>query len=187
MMLEVKPHIKYYLVKLIIFTILAVLVFIFREPLVGENVLKYFIGALMVAYGVDEIAFNVVTKRSQFYFENKTYLGLVELILGITTIIMPFEDYSHVCIIWATWSIIRESYEIKELVTEIRSITWTLISGLESIAVIIFSIMLIAEPTAHHAMIHIYLLLAELILSPLVPLLDEVMEKRKEQKKSENQ
>ena len=119
--------------------------------------------------------------------ESKTYLGLVELILGITTIIMPFEDYSHVCIIWATWSIIRESYEIKELVTEIRSITWTLISGLESIAVIIFSIMLIAEPTAHHAMIHIYLLLAELILSPLVPLLDEVMEKRKEQKKSENQ
>ena len=179
MMLEVKPHIRYYLVKLIISVILTVLVFVFREQLV-EN-LKYFIGALMIAYGVEGIAFEIFNKHQAFYFESKTYLGLVELILGLTTLLVPL-DYSYVCIIWATWSIIRESYELKELVTEIRSITWTIISGIESITVIVLSIMLIAEPTAHHAMIHIYLLLAELILNPLVPLLDETMEERKKKK-----
>ena len=57
---------------------------------------------------------------------------------------MPLE-YSAVCIIWATWSIVRESHEIKELVTEIVSVPLTIISGLESIAVIVLSIMLISE------------------------------------------
>ena len=80
---------------------------------------------------------------------------------------------------YSTWSIIRESYEIKELVTEIKSVTLTIISGIESIAVIVFSIMLIAEPGEHHALIHIYLLLFELILTPLVPLLDEIIEQKK--------
>ncbi len=91
---------------------------------------------------------------------------------------MPLE-YSAVCIIWATWSIVRESHEIKELVTEIVSVPLTIISGLESIAVIVLSIMLISEPTHHHALIHIYLLLAELILTPLVPMLDEYFESKK--------
>ena len=110
----------------------------------------------------------------------------MELILGLTTLIMPLE-YSAVCIIWATWSIVRESHEIKELVTEIVSVPLTIISGLESIAVIVLSIMLIAEPTHHHAMIHIYLLLAELILTPLVPMLDEYFESKKHKANEEKQ
>ena len=39
--------------------------------------------------------------------------------------------------------------------------------------------MLIAEPGEHHAMIHLYLLLFEFILTPLVPLLDEIIEQKK--------
>ena len=86
------------------------------------------------------------------------------------------------CVIWATWSIVRESFEIKELVTEIKSWTLTIISGIESIAVIVFSVMLILEPGEHHAMIHMYLLLFELILTPLIPLLDEILLERKAKK-----
>ena len=83
---------------------------------------------------------------------------------------------------WATWSIVRESFEIKELVTEIKSWTLTFLSGAESIAVIVFSVMLILEPGEHHAMIHIYLLLLELLLTPLIPLLDEILLERKHKK-----
>lgn len=179
-----KPHIRYHFVKLIVSTILATLVFIFREPLV-EN-LKYFIGSLMLVYGVEEIAFEIYGHHLKFYQKGKTYLGLVEVILGLTTLIMPLE-YSAVCIIWATWSIIRESHEIKELVTEIVSVPLTIISGLESIAVIVLSIMLIAEPTHHHAMIHIYLLLVELVLTPLVPMLDEYFELKKHKANEEKE
>ena len=174
--MEEKPHIKYHLVKLIVCVIGAIIIFVFREQIVEH--LKYFIGGLMLVYGVEEIAFEFYCHHLKLYKKGKTYLGLVELILGLTTLIMPLE-YSAVCIIWATWSIVRESHEIKELVTEIVSVPLTIISGLESIAVIVLSIMLIAEPTHHHAMIHIYLLLVELILTPLVPMLDEYFESKK--------
>lgn len=173
-----KPHLRYHLVKLIVCVILSILVLVFREQLVHLNNLKYFIGALMVAYGLDEIAFEVYCHKLHFIHEHKTYLGLVELVLGATMLILAL-DYEAVCVIWATWSIIRESYEIKELVTEIKSITLTVISGVESVAVIVLSIMLIAEPGEHHAMIHLYLLLFEFILTPLVPLLDEIIEQKK--------
>ena len=173
-----KPHLRYHFFKLIVCVILAILVFIFREQLVHLNHLKFFIGALMVAYGLDEIAFEAYCHKLHFIHAHKTYLGVIELVLGVTTLILDL-DYEAVCIIWATWSIIRESYEIKELVTEIKSITLTIVSGIESIAVIVLSIMLIAEPGEHHALIHIYLLLFEFILTPLVPLVDEFIEKKK--------
>ena len=176
-----KPHIKYHLFKLVACVIISVLIFVFREQLVHLDVLKYFIGGLMVAYGLDEIAFEIYLHKLGFIHENKTYLGLIELVLGVTLLILKL-DYEAVCVIWATWSIVRESYEIKELVTEIKSVILTIVSGVESIAVIVLSIMLIAEPGEHHALIHLYLLIFELILTPLVPLLDELIEVKKEKK-----
>lgn len=173
-----KPHVRYHFFKLIVCVIVAVVMFIFREQLVHLNHLKFFIGALMVAYGLDEIAFEVYCHKLHFIHEHKTYLGLIELVLGGATLLLEL-DYEAVCIIWATWSIVRESYEIKELVTEIKSVTLTILSGIESVAVIVLSIMLIADPGEHHALIHIYLLLFELILNPLIPLLDELIEKKK--------
>ena len=173
-----KPHLRYHFFKLIVCVVLSVLILIFREQLVHLNHLKFFIGALMAAYGLDEIAFEAYCHKLHFIHEHKTYLGIIELVLGVTTLILNL-DYEAVCIIWATWSIVRESYEIKELVTEIKSITLTIISGIESIAVIVLSIMLIAEPGEHHALIHIYLLIIELVLNPLIPLGDEIIEKKK--------
>ena len=181
-----KPHVRYHFFKLIVCVILTVLVFIFREQLVHLDGIKYFIGGLMVAYGLDEIAFEVYCHKLHFIHEHKTYLGLIDLVLGGAMLLLTL-DYEAVCIIWATWSIVRESYEIKELVTEIKSITLTLLSVAESIAVIILSIMLIAEPGEHHALIHIYLLMVELVLNPLIPLLDEIIEKKKQAKQEKKE
>ena len=187
---EEKSHIKYLIVKLAIFVVLAVLVFIFREQLVEH--LKYFIGGLILLYGVEEILFEVIFHGKNFWKCEKTYLGLVELILGITLFFFPLDATAEevvkmTCVIWAAWSIIREAFEIRELIVEIKSVILTIISGIESVAAIVLSVMLLLEPGEHHAMIHLYLLLAELVLTPLVPLLDEVIEERKnkraEQKK----
>lgn len=182
---EEKSHIKYLFVKLAIFVVLAVLVFIFREQLIKN--IKYFIGGLMLLYGVEEVLFEVIFHSKNFWKCEKTYLGLVELILGITLFFFPLEGSAEeiikmACVIWAAWSIIREAFEIRELVVEIKSVVLTIISGIESVAVIVLSVMLILEPGEHHAMIHLYLLLAELVLTPLVPLLDEVIEERKKKR-----
>ena len=88
-------------------------------------------------------------------------------------------SYESVCVIWATWSILRESYEIKEIACELKNIVPKVISGVESIVVIVFSILLLIEPGHHHALIHLYLLLAELLITPLTPLLDELLTNKK--------
>ena len=180
---EEKSHIKYYSIKLGVYTVLAVLVFIFREPLV-EN-LKYFIGGLMLLYGLEEILFEVLYSRHHILHQGKIYLSFIELLLGIVVLVvnMPDElEIMYVCIIWATWSILREAYEIKEIFSEIKCLVPKIISGTESLVIIVFSVLLIMEPGEHHAMIHLYLLLAELIISPLTPLLDETLAKKKEKK-----
>ena len=191
---EEKSHIKYLFVKLGIFAILSactlVGVFMFKEQLVEH--LKFVIGGLMLIYGVEEILFEVLFHGKNFWKCEKTYLGFVELILGTTLFFYPLEANAEeivkmTCVIWAAWSIIREAFEIRELVVEIKSIVLTIISGIESVAVIVLSIMLIAEPGEHHAMIHLYLLTIEFILNPLVPLLDEFIEKKKAELKQKNE
>ena len=177
-----KSHIKYFAIKLGIYALIAILVFVFREQLIAN--LKFFIGGLMILYGVEEVIFEVIYHGINFWKENKVYLGFIELIFGSVLMFSPL-DLETTCVIWATWSIVREAFEIKELVTEIKSNVLTIISGIESLAVIVLSVMLILEPGEHHALIHLYLLLAELILTPLVPLLDEIMIEKKNEKKEE--
>ena len=147
-----RSHIRYLIIKLVTFSLLAICVFIFTEHLVEH--LKYFIGGLMLLYGLEEILFEIIFKDKRFWYKDKIYLGLIEIILGVVLLVAPI-TIEHTCVIWATWSIVREAFETKELVTEIKSWTLTIISGIESIAVIVLSVMLILEPGEHHAMIHI--------------------------------
>lgn len=177
-----KSCIKYNLIKLGVYIVLAVLVFIFRETLV--EYLKYFIGGLMVLYALEEILFIILHHIHHILHQDKVYLGFIELVLGIVLLCVNV-SYESVCIIWATWSILRESYEIKEVFCEIHHIAPKIVSGVESIVVIVFSIMLIIEPGEHHALIHLYLLLAELVIAPLTPLLDELLMRKKEKKADE--
>lgn len=177
-MTEHRSHLEYNFVKLGVYVLLGVFVFIFREKLVEH--LKYFIGSLMIFYALEEMLFEFIYARKLFYKQNKVYLGLVELILGICLLTINF-SIEVTCIIWATWSILREAFEVEEIVSELHNIVPKIISGVESIAAIVFSILLIIEPGEHHAMIHIYLLLAELVVTPLTPVLDEILSKRKAQ------
>ena len=177
-----KPHVIYHLVKLGVFTALAVLVFLFREWMVEH--LRYFIGSLMLLYASEEVLFDMLFERHHIFHAGKIYLALAETILGVTLFVAPL-SIEVTCIIWATWSILRECQEIKEIIIYLKHILPRILSGVESIAAIVLSVMLIVEPGEHHAMIHIYLLLFELVLNPLVPLLDELFEKRKEKKEEE--
>lgn len=170
-----KNCITYNLIKLGVYVILAVLIFIFRTELV-EN-LKFFIGGLMILYAVEEILFIALHHIHHIFHEDKVYLGFIELVLGVVLLCANLSIES-VCIIWATWSILRESYEIKEIACELKNIVPKIVSGAESLVIIVFSIMLLIEPGEHHAMIHLYLLLVELVVAPLTPLLDELLTKK---------
>ena len=167
-----KSEIKYLSIKLVIYTILSILVIVFRHEFTEH--LKPFIGTLMIVYGIEGILYEALFHKLHLIHENKSYLGLIELIFGVVLIASPLK-FEYVCIIWATWSIVRESYEFKEIVSDMHTIIPRILSGVESVVVIVFSVMLILEPGEHHALTHMILLSVELILSPLVVLLDELL------------
>ena len=172
----------YLVVKLALYIVFAVMVGVFQNHLL--NSLQYFIGALMIFYGVGDFAFSVIMYRKKFYHEDKPYFGVVEIILGFGVLFanLPFEA---VCVTWATWSIMREVVEIKEVVLELKRWLPRVISLVESIAIIAFSIILIFIPDDSHVTTHLRILTIELILAPLIPLLDLILTKEPAQKAKE--
>ena len=177
-----KPHVIYHLVKLAIFIAIAIIIFFFRVWMVEH--LRHFIGSLMLLYASEEVLFDMLFERKNVWHAGKIYLALAETILGVSIYFIPV-SIETTCVIWATWSILRECQEIKEIIVYLKHILPRILSGVESLAAIVLSVMLIIEPGEHHAMIHIYLLLVELVLNPLVPLLDELLSKKKEEKVEE--
>lgn len=171
----------YYIAKLAVYTILAILVLVLTDNLLEH--LRPFIGGLMILYGVEEMLHGFLFHRHHFFHEGKIYLGLIELIFGAILIASDLK-FEYVCIIWATWSIVRESYEFEEIAVDIKTLIPKIVSCSESIVVIVLSVLLILEPGHHHALTHMYLLVVELILSPLIILMDELLlnylKKRKE-------
>lgn len=155
--------------KLICFLIGAVLVFFFREFLV-EN-LRWFIGGLIVLYGALGILALALEKKKPIYEEHEFLFSAIEILIGLTLLVF-IKEYATICVVWAVWSILRESIELKEIVAGELHPVLAVISGIESIAVIVLSITLMMEPGEHHAMIHTYFLCLELTLSGVIPVLN---------------
>ena len=179
--MEEKNFARYHFIKLIVYLIIGVSVIVFRETLI--DYLKYLIGGLLILYSAEEITFDVIFFREHIFHREKIYLGIVEFILGV--VLLAFDhEFTSCCIVWATWSIVRESYEIKDIMCELKALGSRIISGVESLVIIGFSISLILHPTEHHAMIHMYLILLELVCTPLVYLNEELLMRKKEHKEN---
>lgn len=157
------------LTRLIVFIICAVLLLVFNEFFL-EN-LRWFIGGLIVLYGTLGILALILAKVKPIYEGQGFLFFAVEILLGLTTLCF-IKEYATVCVIWAVWSILRESVELEEIVERELHPSLAVFSGIESVAVIVLSVMLMIEPGEHHAMIHSYLLVVELVLAALIPVIN---------------
>ncbi|MBP5342726.1 hypothetical protein J6Y73_02230 [bacterium] len=162
--------------KFAFYLLLGVLVLIFNEPLL--EYVPYLVGSVMLLYGIEDSILKLALKE----FKEEIGKSLDNLLIIMLGIILFFlnkpEQFAVVCIIWSTWSILREEWEIKEKAIEnSKSLIISIVNVIESIVVIIFSVMLIFNPTEHHAHAHIILLGIELILEVLFPLLDDIFGK----------
>ena len=155
--------------RLICFVVCAVLLLVFNEFFLHN--LRWFIGGLIVLYGSLGILALLLAKVKPIYEGQGFLFFSVEILLGLVTLCF-IKDYATVCIIWAVWSIIRESVELEEIVARELHPVLAVVSGLESVAVVVLSVMLMMEPGEHHAMIHSYLLVVELILAGLIPVIN---------------
>ena len=135
--------------------------------------IKYFVGAIMVFDGLHELAQEVLFYRRKFWAADKFALGLIDILFGVILISIPTLEYAVICAIWASWSIVKESYDIKETITGIRCITAKIISAVESLVILSYSVTLIMEPGENHAMVHLYLFIFEVIFSPVIVIIDE--------------
>ena len=165
--------------KLVLYVIGAILLFIFREFFVAN--LRWFIGGLMMMYGSLAILEIALEKVKPIYDGHGFLFNLIEAILGLV-ILLLIKEYATVCVIWAVWSIFRESIELREILAKKLHTILAIISFLESIAVIVLSVLLMMEPGEHHALIHSYLLCIELVLTASIPILNSFIFKEKENK-----
>ena len=175
------------IIKGILYTAMAVVIIVFAKQLWVEEI-KYLVGGLMLIYGIPEVIIFIV-KRKSFKDHTNFFWATIEIILGIIVIFFVKDvnedgtivsGYSIICVIWAIWSILREALEIEEGVREILHHKPGVLSIIESLVVIYFSIGLLREPGEHHVLIHCYYILPiELISSGILwPLLEYLFEKK---------
>ena len=167
---------KYQIIKTVIFIILGVLILIFSNTLTYNA--HILVGCLMLMYGIEDSIKRLVLKD---YLIPKFANDFLIIVLGVVALFLGHDEhFTSLCIIWATWSILREEWEIEEIVKHLKNKVVAVISFIESIAVIVISIFFIFEPTLYHVHIHVIILGIELILEVLFPLLDKLICNKKE-------
>ena len=162
----------YRYIKLVLFIAFSVLIFVYAEHLLHN--LKYLIGSLMMAFGLEDVIVNLILEKKHAIKEVKFLYGFLEVILGILMLAL-IDDFVAICIIWSMWSIMREMFEIHEITNQKIKGPIAIVSLIESIVVFVFSFMLIITPTEHHAHTHIYLLIAEFLVTGFSPVFDELI------------
>ena len=162
----------YNYIKLFIFIVFSVLLFVFKDELVSN--LNYFVASLILAFGLESvIMLSIVLKKGAFK-TTKYAFSFFEIILGLT-MMFAIKEFAYTCIIWAVWSILRQSLDIHEVLSRKVTGVVAFIYLVQSIASIVFSIILLINPSEKHALHHIYLLIAELLVISLPPVVSELL------------
>ena len=166
------------LVKMCLLITAGILLFVFSHKLVYDQegiLLNGIVGVVIAFYGIEGILYPILTKQVK---KERIMLmsGIINLfVAGIMIFLLQnHPDELHVtCILWSLWSIMRESEEIFEKCFDHwkkHPIT-SLINLVESIVVIVFSILLIIarnqEELLEHTFAHVVLLGVELIIEVL--------------------
>ena len=154
------------MIKTIIFVLLGIFLLVCSK--VALEYLPYTIGFIMTLYAVFKIVGGII-KHNLFKDEHALFEGLILLLFAFVMMFMVKDNFVTVCIIWGTWSILREAAELTEDFERLMQKGPGLLSIIESIIVIVLSVSMIAHPTEHHAHIHIYLLGIELLLEVILP------------------
>ena len=161
---------KWEIIKAVLYIVLAILVGVFFDTLL-ENV-KYVVGPLMIIYGLESIIVHLALKK-RFSEENEFFWGIFEMMLGLLLLFAKEISYESDCIIWAIWSIFRETRELEEIFQRIKHKIPVFIDLAESIFSICISITLILNPGKHHVAIHAIFLIAELVTTVTLPFFRE--------------
>lgn len=178
-----KSVIVWKITKIILYVTISIFAVIFAEKLIGEGedgYAHFLVGGIMIIYGVEEVVKHLVLKKS-FTKENSLYWGVIDLFLGLL-LVLRVRTPETVYVTWAIWSILRETEEIREVVELFKEKIFAFVNLLESLLILVFSVLLIINPTPHHALTHVYLLVMELCVNSIAPFIYYIIIKKREEK-----
>ena len=162
----------WFIIKAILYLTGGVAILVMNETALSG--VGYVVGTVILAYGVDLIVLSLIRKK--YVGENAIFCGaLVHLFVGVIMFIVR-DDIVKVCLVWAVWSILRESKELTEAVHRMIHRKYGLINAVESVAIIVLSFLMVLEPNIHHAHLHVIILGIELILEILFPIANRVLD-----------
>lgn len=178
--------------RTVVYWVLAALVLAFVPSVAEIGILRFFIGGIMIFYGLEEIILTVFKNKKHYSF-NTLYWNVIEIVVGFTLIVFVKTGdaevtYAVVCVCWAIWSILRETHELAEVTEKLKETKLisckivAVVNLLESLTVIALSLTMIVEPGEHHAKIHLYLLAVELFTKVLFPAIYYIAERNHEKK-----
>ena len=167
------------LIKTVLYLLAGIAVLVLNNVIMEAHYVGVIVGLVMFFYAVDIILICIAEKK--MLHKDGFFMALMHVLLAVGMFIVV-KDLEKVCIIWAVWSILREGGEISECVHRLYHKRPALISLAESVVIIVFSFMMMTDPTEHHAHFHVILLGIELILEVTFPILngilDDIIDKR---------
>lgn len=144
------------IIKPIIYIITGLVIIIFHDFML--DYLAYVVGAVMILTNVEAIIVDLIEKdREHFGYK----IGIV--ILGVLMVSGATSDFTSICVIWATISIINGGRNFSKSLSEIKKDKFEILILIVSFITIVLSIFLIINPT-HHVTTHLILLGVEIIL-----------------------
>ncbi len=156
----------------------AILIFIFHNNFI--DYVAYLVGAVIMAYALEEMIYLIIEKRP-----GETAEALIQLILS-ALLFIAHDDIIKICIIWGVWSIIREGREATRAIVNFRKQHLATLNIIESIVVTVLSAYMVLDPSDHHAHLHVIILGIELILEVMFPLLEKVIDMAIQKKKQQH-
>ncbi len=131
------------------------------------------IGFTILFYGIIDIIREFTAKRA-FTEETRIFDSLVLIILSVVLLFFIEKDFTKACVIWGVWAIFREADELRRCFINAKKKAPFILNGIESIVLIILSIMLINNPE-HHAYFHVIILGIEFILEAVFEIFNEAV------------
>lgn len=171
----------YRITKTIFYVLCGIFVILFHSTLAAKenSLLPVVVGASMLIFGLDETIFLIATKRVKtelVRFMNQ----MITILLGLVMFFLVSGSENELvtsCVLWSVWSIMREGEDIcVNVLTHPRHFAVAALHALESLAIIVLSVLLIANPAEHHARLHVVMLGVEFLLVVLCPLLDDFLD-----------
>lgn len=172
------------IIKYIIYFVSGILILIFHNFFL--EYIAFTVSTVMLLEALEDIV--IWVKRGIAKEGTKFFEALVLIILAISLILVR-NDLTRCLVIWAVWMILSEGKEITNCVQRFIRRRPAFVNTIESIFVIVMSVILIVYPNEHHAHIHIYILGIELICEVVFHLIDLKIDKyldEKEKNKDDN-